>query len=132
MALIDIMITATNSTMKGVLRSALHGLVSSRAMLITVSGRKTGRLYTTPVNYVREGDTITVVSRKGRVWWKNLRGGAPVTVRIRGQDLTGTAEVVEDDHEAIVRALLALHPRYSPQRAAERARDRVVVRITVA
>jgi deazaflavin-dependent oxidoreductase (nitroreductase family) len=130
-ALIDIMIKAANSTMKGMLRSPFHGLVSSSTMLITVSGRKSGRTYTTPVNYVRDGDTITVVSRKGRVWWRNLRGGARVTMRVRGKDLTGEAEVVEDDHEAIVGALLALHPGYSPERAAQRAQDRVLVRITV-
>lgn len=131
MALTDLMIRAANSTMERVLHSPLHGLVSSRAMLITVSGRRTGRAYTTPVNYAREGNVITVVSRRNRTWWKNLRGGAPVTMRVRGQDLTGTAEVVEDDEEAIVRALLPLHPRYSPQRAVERAQDRVLVRITV-
>jgi deazaflavin-dependent oxidoreductase (nitroreductase family) len=131
MALADMMVTAANSTMKAMLRSPLHGLVSNSTMLITLSGRKSGRTYTTPVNYVRDGDTITVLSRKGRVWWKNLRGGAPVTLRIRGQDLTGTAEVVDDDPEAIVRALRALRPRYSPERASERAQDRVVVRIKV-
>jgi hypothetical protein len=32
------MVTAANSTMKGVLRSPLHGLVSNRAMLITFLG----------------------------------------------------------------------------------------------
>ena len=60
-----------------------------------------------------------------------MRGGAPVTLRVRGQDLKGTAEVVEDGGEAIARALRALHPRYSPERAAERAQDRVLVRIMV-
>jgi deazaflavin-dependent oxidoreductase (nitroreductase family) len=125
------MVKLANGMMKSLLLSPLHGLVSSRAMLITVSGRKSGRLYTTPVNYAREGNVITVVSRRNRTWWKNLRGGAAVTLRVRGQDLKGTAEVVEDDHEAIVGALLALHPRYSPERAAGRAQDRVLVRIRV-
>jgi len=101
-------------------------------MLITVSGRKTGRLYTTPVNYVCEGDTITVVSRTHRKWWRNLRGGAPVAVRVAGKDLKGVGEVVVDDKEAVAGALLALHPRYSAERAARRAQDRVLVRIKVA
>ena len=101
-------------------------------MLITVTGRKSGRLYTTPVNYVRDGDTITVVSRPNRTWWRNLRGGAPVAVRVSGKDLKGVAEVVVDDKEAVAKALLALHPRYSAERAARRAQDRVLVRIKVA
>jgi deazaflavin-dependent oxidoreductase (nitroreductase family) len=129
---IDIMNGLANRTMKLVLRSRLHGLVSRRAMLITVSGRKTGRLYTTPVNYVCEGDTITVVSRTHRKWWRNLRGGAPVAVRVAGKDLKGVGEVVVDDKEAVAGALLALHPRYSAERAARRAQDRVLVRIKVA
>jgi deazaflavin-dependent oxidoreductase (nitroreductase family) len=129
---IDIMNGLANRTMKLVLRSRLHGLVSRRAMLITVSGRKTGRLYTTPVNYVCEGDTITVVSRTHRKWWRNLRGGAPVAVRVAGKDLKGVGEVVVDDKEAVAGALLALHPRYSAERAARRAQDRVLARIKVA
>lgn len=132
MKVIDIMNGLANRTMKLVLRSRLHGLVSRRAMLITVSGRKTGRLYTTPVNYVCEGDTITVVSRTHRKWWRNLRGGAPVAVRVAGKDLKGVGEVVVDDKEAVAGALLALHPRYSAERAARRAQDRVLARIKVA
>jgi len=128
---IDIMTTLANGTMMVLLRSPLHGLVSNRAMLISVSGRKSGRLYTTPVNYVRDGDTIAVVSRTHRTWWRNLRGGAPVAVRVEGKDLKGVAEVVVDDKEAVAKALLALHPRYSAERAARRAQDRVLVRIKV-
>jgi deazaflavin-dependent oxidoreductase (nitroreductase family) len=129
---VDIMVKSANGAMMVLLRSPLHGLVSKHAMLITVSGRKSGRLYTTPVNYVRDGDTITVVSRPNRTWWRNLRGGAPVAVRVSGKDLKGVAELVVDDKEAVAGALLALHPRYSAERAAQRAQDRVLVRIKVA
>jgi deazaflavin-dependent oxidoreductase (nitroreductase family) len=132
MAFVDIMTKLANGTVSGLLRSPLHGLVSQRVMLFTVSGRKSGRLYTTPVNYFREGDTITVVSRVHRTWWRNLRGGAAVAMRVRGKDLKGLAEVVVDDKEAVARALLAVHPRYSAERAARRAEDRVLVRIKVA
>jgi len=121
-----------NGIMTVLLRSPLDGLVSRRVVLITVSGRRSGRLYTTPVNYVRDGDIITVISRRNRTWWRNLRGGAQVTVRVRGKDLKGVAEVVVEDKEAVAKALLALHPRYSMERAARRAQDRVLVRIKVA
>jgi deazaflavin-dependent oxidoreductase (nitroreductase family) len=129
---LDITATLANETVKFLLRSPLHGLVSNRVMLITVSGRKTGRLYTTPVNYVRDGDRIAIVSRSHRTWWRNLRGGTQVAVRVRGKDLKGVAEVVVDDKEAVAKALLALHPRYSAERPARRAQDRVLVRIKVA
>ena len=128
---LDITAPLANGIMRALLRSPLHGLVSRRVVLITVSGRRSGRLYTTPVNYVRDGDIITVISRRNRTWWRNLRGGAQVTVRVRGKDLKGVAEVVVDDKEAVAKALLALHPRYSAERAARRAQDRVLVRIKV-
>ena len=47
-----------NALMKSVLRSPLHGMVSKNFMLITFTGRRSGKVYTTPVNYVRDGDSI--------------------------------------------------------------------------
>jgi len=30
-------------------------------------------------------------------WWRNLRGGAPVKVRVRGREMEGVAEAFEGD-----------------------------------
>jgi deazaflavin-dependent oxidoreductase (nitroreductase family) len=79
-------------TMKLLLRSPLHGLGSGSFMLVTFSGRRSGRVYTIPVNYVRDGDVLLVVSYRHRTWWRNLRRGAPVTVRVKGEDLTCVGE----------------------------------------
>ncbi len=76
--------------------------MSSRYLLITFTGRRSGKQYTTPVAYLGEGDTIILTTDSP--WWKNLRGGAPVRLRVKGQDLTGTAEAVTDE-EAIAEAL---------------------------
>jgi deazaflavin-dependent oxidoreductase (nitroreductase family) len=95
-----------NSLMKLILRSPLHGLASRNTMLITFTGRKSGKMYSTPVNYVRDGDVLLVTSLRERVWWKNLRSGAPVGVRLQGRDLKGIAEAVTDD-EAVREGLLA-------------------------
>jgi len=70
------------SIVKPILRSPLHGLVSKNTMLITFSGRKSGKVYTTPVGYVRNDNDITVFSQRHSSWWRNLRGGASVTVRL--------------------------------------------------
>jgi deazaflavin-dependent oxidoreductase (nitroreductase family) len=77
------------------LRSPLHGVMSKSTMLLTFTGRKSGRTYATPLNYVRYGDELLVVGSRGHSWWKNLRGGAPVAVRVRGQDMRGEAEALE-------------------------------------
>ena len=58
------------------LRSSLHGLMSKKTLLITFTGRKSGKRYTTPIVYLREGDTFLVATNSP--WWKNLRGGVPI------------------------------------------------------
>ena len=80
--------------MKRLLRSTLHPLASGNTALISFSGRKTGRLYTIPVSYL-EDDATFLIMTKFR-WWKNLRGGARVTLTIRGREIEGVAETVED------------------------------------
>ena len=40
------------------LRSPLHGVMSKRVLLVTFTGRKSGKAYTTPVSYMREGDIV--------------------------------------------------------------------------
>lgn len=65
-----------NSFMTFILRSPMHGILSGSTMLITVTGRKSGRPITTPVNYYQKGDTLWVISNRERSWWRNLKGGA--------------------------------------------------------
>lgn len=76
-----------------ILRSPLHGMLSRSLLLMTVTGRRSGRPLTFPVQYVRRGDDLLVVSRANRRWWRNLEGGAPVTVLLRGKTREGIAEV---------------------------------------
>ncbi len=115
------------------LRSQWHGAASRDTLLINYTGRKSGKTYTVPVNYVRQGNTLIVISRPERTWWKNLRGGAPVTVRVQGEDLKGQAEIVSPDDPAVLPALQAYYrrfaPRFSPEQVVERTRDRVIIRI---
>jgi deazaflavin-dependent oxidoreductase (nitroreductase family) len=68
-------------------------------MLITATGRKSGRSITTPVNYYQEGNTLWVISNRERTWWRNLKGGAPVKLYLRGQEVNGFGEVLLDEAE---------------------------------
>jgi hypothetical protein len=63
-----------------ILRSPLHGLLSGGTMLITYAGRKSAKSITLPTNWARDGNTVFVTGLRARTWWRNLRGGAPVTV----------------------------------------------------
>jgi deazaflavin-dependent oxidoreductase (nitroreductase family) len=103
-----------NKTMKFVLRSPMHGMVSKTVLLITFTGRKSGKTYTTPVSYSQSGDQVSIFTHAD--WWKNLRGDTPVTLRIRGQELRGLAEPVAVDKQVVADGLAA-HLRKVPSDA---------------
>lgn len=80
---------------------------AARAMILTFAdGREL------PVNYLWEGDTVYAGS-DGR-WWRAFRGeGAPVTLLIRGQALSGHATVELDDQAFIDDVFSRLRPAAS-------------------
>ena len=94
-----------NQTMKFILRSPMHGVVSKSILLISFTGRKSGKTYTTPVSYSQTGDQVRIFTHAD--WWKNLRSGAPVTLRLRGRELKGLAEPVAEDKQAVASGLAA-------------------------
>jgi len=97
--------------MKFVLRSPLHALVSKATLLITFTGRKSGRSYTTPVSYSQSSGQVTIFSHAA--WWKNLHRGTPVRLLLRGREVQGLAEPVVEDKQAIA-ARLVEHLRKVP------------------
>jgi hypothetical protein len=93
-----------NRVTRPLLRSPAHGLLSKRLLLITVTGRRSGRVFTIPVSYLDRGDTILIEpsAPERKVWWRNLRGaGAPVTLRLRGRDRRGHAVATGDEHSGV-------------------------------
>ena len=79
--------------MSWVLRSPLHGMLSNDMLLITVTGRKTGKQYTTPVEYFREDGDLWVMTSRNRTWWRNLRDGAEVSLLLKREPMTAFAEL---------------------------------------
>jgi deazaflavin-dependent oxidoreductase (nitroreductase family) len=96
------------------LRSPLHRFLDKNTMVITVSGRKSGKLYTLPVSYIRDGETLLVISQKDRTWWKNLQGGAKVTVFVQGHTLQARGETFTGTETAanILLQILQRFPAY--------------------
>jgi deazaflavin-dependent oxidoreductase (nitroreductase family) len=89
-----------NDFMAWVLRSPFHGLLSNAIMLITITGRKTGRKYTMPVGYYRDaGGFLWVITSRDRAWWKNLRGGAEVSLLVRRKPVIGFAQLEVDEKD---------------------------------
>lgn len=104
-----------NDFMAGVLRSPFHGVVSDGMMLITVTGRRTGKKYTIPVEYYREGDFLWVMTSRDRTWWRNLKGGAQVDLLLQRKPVKGIAETELD--EKVVEARMYEYLRHVPQAA---------------
>ncbi|MEJ7901511.1 MAG: nitroreductase/quinone reductase family protein [Thermomicrobiales bacterium] len=115
-----------NPVVRALLRSPLHALLSRSVMLITVIGRRSGRSYTLPVQYARQGDAVYVYSPGDRRWWRNLDEGEPVTARIDNESLTGVGEILRGPAAAAARAALE---ETSLAKAANRFPDGVVVRV---
>ena len=83
-----------NPTLKFLLRTPLHGLLSGRAMILIFAGRKSGKRYHVVVVYQDLDGTLYTFSATS--WSKNFIGGAPVALRLRGELVRATARVVDD------------------------------------
>lgn len=92
-----------NDFMAWVLRSPLHGMLSNGIMLITMTGRKTGKIFTTPVGFYEEGGYVWVITSRERTWWKNLQGGAKVDLLLKRKPVTGFADVELDEKSVLAR-----------------------------
>ncbi|HSO14143.1 MAG TPA: nitroreductase/quinone reductase family protein [Anaerolineales bacterium] len=135
-----------NDFISWVLRSPFHAILSGGMLLITVTGYKTGKKYTTPVGYYRNGEYLWILTSRDRTWWKNLRGGAEVSLLLKRKPVTAFAETELD--EKAVEARMYEYLRHVPQAAkpmkvrmengnpnpqdiAGIARDRLFVRIKI-
>jgi hypothetical protein len=92
-----------NPVVRAVLRSPAHGLLSGHLALLTVRGRRSGRTFTFPVGYHREGDRVTIgvdwPERKR--WWRNLSEAAPVEIWLAGVRRAGTGQARGDEDAGV-------------------------------
>ncbi|MDE0693412.1 MAG: nitroreductase family deazaflavin-dependent oxidoreductase [Gammaproteobacteria bacterium] len=105
-----------NPLMRLVLSSPLHFVASGSLLLMRYRGRRSGIWRTTPLRYVEDGDVLRCFSSRNTLWWRNLQGGAQVTLTVRGKRQGCEASVVTDQERA--RALLAAYLDEFPQDAA--------------
>ena len=98
-----------NPFMRLVLGSRAHRMMSGQLMLLSFTGRRTGRSYTTPVSYVREGTDLFVPG--GGAWWKNLTSGT-ARVCLQGTWHVVTPEVIREPVavSAVLSRMLATNP----------------------
>lgn len=103
---------AANALPRTVLRTPLlHRFLSKKVALLTFRGQKSGREYTVPIVYVRQGADV-LVSTDHR-WVRNLTPSGPVAIRLQGRAFRGTAVAAgaPSQSEEIVTALVR-RPNY--------------------
>jgi deazaflavin-dependent oxidoreductase (nitroreductase family) len=81
--------------MKRLITSPLHSVLGSNLAVITVTGRKSGKLISTPVNVTFDGQTYTVISMRQRTWWRNLRDKPAAQLHVGGKQLEVQGAVIE-------------------------------------
>jgi deazaflavin-dependent oxidoreductase (nitroreductase family) len=100
-------------------------------LLLHTLGRRSGRWRTTPVQYLRDGQSLVVVAANGGAarppaWLLNLRADPRARVQIRGETRDVTArEVVEDEQASLWGRLTAANP--SLEKVAQRAGRRLPI-----
>jgi len=104
-------------------------------LLLTVTGRKSGRSHTTPLIYLQDGDAFVVVGSKGGsdqhpVWFLNLRANPAAEVLVGRARTRVRAEVANDEERARLWPLLVkLYKNYDEyQKGTERKIPVVVLR----
>ena len=142
----------TSATREKVLRSALKpigrihvavyrasggrlggGIWGLGILLLTTTGRKTGKPRTTPLCFLRDGDALVVVASNGGSsrapgWWLNLRHDGRATVEIGPERRTVTARQASPEER---RRLWGEITRIAPGYLAYQARTRRTIPLAV-
>lgn len=103
-----------NKIVKIILKSPLHGIMSDSFMLMSYTGRKSGKQFTTPVRYMRTDKGVRVYTAEHTQWWRNMLSGPKVTLVIAGQTEPYTASVYPRDaqrNRELLIEFLTLYPQ---------------------
>jgi deazaflavin-dependent oxidoreductase (nitroreductase family) len=83
----------------------IEGMQRDRLLLLTTSGRKTGRRRTTPMMFVPDGERVLVLASNAGApkppdWFHNVVADPQVTVEIGDENYGAVAVVTEDAERA--------------------------------
>ena len=92
-------------------------------LLLTTTGRKSGKRRTTPLLYVEDGGRLVVVASVGGApkhpaWYLNLRADPRATVEVGRRTLAASAETAGPEERArLWRQVTAMYPTYDSYQA---------------
>ncbi len=94
------------------LRHNLAKRLGTIAMVITTTGRKSGKKRSTPIGYLRDGDSVLAFTYPHHHWYKNLRAKPEALLTIQGRKIPARVELVDD--EADRRRVIETYRRERP------------------
>ena len=86
-------------------------LAGNPMLLLTTTGRKTGKPRTTPLQYMRDGENLVVVASNGGnarhpAWWFNIGANASATVQVGKETKRVHAETANEEERSRLWPLL--------------------------
>lgn len=107
-----------NAVVNAVLRSPFHRAMSGTTDLIRYTGRRSGRVITTPTQYTTHGDDLVILvgHPESKQWWRNFSEARDIEVLVAGvwRPMRGRAIVGADEPET-VRPLLETYVERFPR-----------------
>ena len=88
------LLRAVNPLLRFMLRTPVMGSMRKAMMVLSFTGRKSGRRYSIPVSAHLISNELYALA--GAPWRLNFRGGAPVEVLYGGKTTTMHGELIED------------------------------------
>lgn len=106
--------------------------MSGSTLLLTYTGRKSGKTFTFPISYRREGHALWLITRKDKPWIKNIpREGLPVKTQVQGQEWPARAEIVPLTQAEAVERMLFVYKGMPRAMAERQAGPLIVVKVTL-
>ena len=89
-----------NGVVRGLLRApVLSRFAGERLVTLYIVGRKSGKRYTVPVAYTKQGKDLLVGTPFA--WGRNLRTGEALTIRLKGRVRQADVRVFSDEAEVV-------------------------------
>ena len=94
------------------------GYENTPTLLLTTTGRRSGKPITLPLIYGRDGDRVILIASKGGApnhpaWYLNMQANPEVQLQIRADKFAATMSVAEgQDREKLWKMMVEIYPPF--------------------
>ena len=107
--------------------------VNAPLLLLTTTGAKSGRPFTTPLVYTKDGDRIVIIASKGGfpthpAWYHNLKANPNTTIELGKEKFQAKATITKDpERQRLFDAQAKLMPAFNDYQKATTRQIPVIV-----